>query len=81
MKNGSMITSSPDQVSAATQPSFLQQAVHIDKQNKKLCVLGEVNRRFIVTPDIDALLADLSVEHEAGLPGLDGEGLITMDTT
>jgi len=68
-------------VSAATQPSFLQQAVHIDQQKKKLCVLGEVNRRFIVTPDIDALLADLSAEQEGGLPGLDGEGLITMDTS
>ena len=35
-----------------------------------------------MTPDIDALLADLSVEPEGGLPGLDGEAeLITMDTT
>ncbi|KAF9778434.1 RNA polymerase III RPC4-domain-containing protein [Thelephora terrestris] len=68
-------------VSAATQPSFLQQAVHIDKQKKKFCVLGEVNRRFIVTPEIDALLADLSAEREQGITCLDGEGLITMDTT
>lgn len=69
------------QVSAATQPSFLQQAAYVDKQRKKLCVLGEVNRRFTVTPDIDALLADLSVGNEQGLPGLDEEGLITMDTS
>jgi len=69
------------QVSAATQPSFLQQAVYIDNQKKKLCVVGEVHRRFIVTPDIDALLVDLSVDNEQGLPGLDGDGLITMDTS
>ena len=68
-------------MSAATQPSFLQQAVYIDKRKKKLCVLGEVNRRFTVTPDIDALLAHLSVDNEQGLPGLDEEGLITMDTS
>jgi len=68
-------------VSAATQPSFLQQAVYIDKQKSKLCVLGEVNRRFIITPDIDALIVDLSVESEQGIPGLDGDGLITMDTS
>ena len=44
-------------------------------------MLGEVNRRFAVTPDIDALLGDLSVDNEQGIPGLDGEGLITMDTS
>lgn len=44
-------------------------------------MLGDVNRRFIVTPDIDALLTDFSVEHEQGLPGLEGEDLITMDPT
>ena len=69
------------QVSAATQPSFLQQAAYIDSQKKKLCVLGEVNRRFIVTPDIDALIADLSVDNEQGSTGLDADGLITMDTS
>lgn len=79
LKHRSIAHFSTHQVSAATQSSFLQQAVHIDKQKKKLCVLGEVNRRFIVTPDIDALLADLSVEPEGGLPGLEEEGLITMD--
>lgn len=69
------------QVSAATQPSFLQQAIYVDEQRKKLCVLGEVNRRFIVTPDIGALLVDLSVDNEQELPGLGGDGLIVMDTS
>ena len=71
----------PHQVSAATQPSFLQQAVYIDKQKKKLCVFGDISRRFTITPDIDALLVDLSDENEQGAPGLDGDGLITMDTS
>jgi len=45
-------------------------------------VFGEVNRRFIVTPDIDALLLDVAADNEQpGLPGLDEEGLITMDTS
>lgn len=44
-------------------------------------MFGEVSRRFIVTPDIDALLVDLSVDNEQGIPGLDGDGLITMDTS
>jgi len=44
-------------------------------------VLGEVNRRFTVTPDIDALLVDLSVDNEPAPTGLDGEGLIIMDTS
>ena len=44
-------------------------------------MFGEVNRRFVVTPDIDELLLNLSVDNEQGIPGLDGEGLITMDTS
>lgn len=66
------------QVTAATQPSFLQHAVHIDVQNKKLCVLGEVNRRFVVSPNMDALIEQLELADQG--PDI-GEGLITMDTT
>ncbi|PVG02001.1 hypothetical protein CPB86DRAFT_780897 [Serendipita vermifera] len=43
-------------VFAATQPSFLQQAVVLDLTNKKMNVLGNVTRRFVATPDIDALI-------------------------
>ncbi|CAG8760850.1 14690_t:CDS:2, partial [Acaulospora colombiana] len=43
-------------VFAATQPSFLQQAVMLDLPNKKMNVLGNVSRRFVATPDIDALI-------------------------
>ncbi|KAG8818261.1 hypothetical protein FRC17_010887 [Serendipita sp. 399] len=46
-------------VFAATRPSFLQQAVVIDVDAKKMSVLGSVTRRFVATPDIDALTASL----------------------
>ena len=49
----------PLKVTAATQPSFLQHAVHVDMENKRLCVLGEVNRRFIVSPNMDNLIEAL----------------------
>lgn len=52
------------QVTAATQPSFLQHAVYHDEDKKRLVVLGEVNRRFIVSPDIDVLLEDMLVVEE-----------------
>jgi DNA-directed RNA polymerase III subunit RPC4 len=70
------------QVMAATQPSFLQQAVHVDRSNKNLRVLGEVSRRFVVTPDIDSLLVAMVQADEtttATKPEIDG--LLSMDTT
>ncbi|EIW58634.1 uncharacterized protein TRAVEDRAFT_37496 [Trametes versicolor FP-101664 SS1] len=67
-------------VTAATQPSFLQHAVYVDSANKRLSVLGEVNRRFVVTPDIDSLLAGMELADHPPTFEL-GEGLLTMDTT
>ena len=69
------------QVTAATQPSFLQHAVHVDSTNRRLSVLGEVNRRFVVTPDLDALLGAMEATDNPP-PTFDlGDGLLTMDTT
>lgn len=70
-------------VIAATQPSFLQHAVHLDVAKKRMCVLGEVNKRYVVSPDVDMLLQDME-KKEHGLdaesePGL--EGLIKMDAS
>ncbi|KAI0372815.1 hypothetical protein BV20DRAFT_1014934 [Pilatotrama ljubarskyi] len=67
-------------VTAATQPSFLQHAVYVDSSNKRLCVLGEVNRRFVVTPDIDTLLTSMELADNPPTFEL-GEGLLTIDTT
>ncbi|KAJ3497926.1 hypothetical protein NLJ89_g10286 [Agrocybe chaxingu] len=66
-------------VNAATQPSFLQQAVCLDMSQKQLVVLGEVNKQFIVSPNVDALLEALESEETAAL-SIDGEeNLLTMD--
>lgn len=48
------------QVSAATQPSFLQQAVVFDIEQGSMNVLGSVQRRFVVSPDLDMLLDDVA---------------------
>ncbi|KAG8744606.1 hypothetical protein FRC10_009831 [Ceratobasidium sp. 414] len=52
------------EVTAATQPSFLQHAVYLDDAKNRLVVLGEVNRRFIVSPDVDILLDDMLIQEE-----------------
>ncbi|KAF7770628.1 hypothetical protein Agabi119p4_6602 [Agaricus bisporus var. burnettii] len=59
-------------VSAATQPSFLQQVVHLDMENKHLTVLGEVNKQFVASPDIDSLLNGMERKDAVG-PTFEGE--------
>ena len=45
-------------------------------------VLGEVGRRFVVTPDIDSLLEAMTQADEAAAIGkVETEGLLPMDTT
>jgi len=45
-------------------------------------VLGEVSRRFVVTPDIDTLLAAMTQADEAAAAAkFDTDGLLSMDTT
>ncbi|KZV72232.1 hypothetical protein PENSPDRAFT_742865 [Peniophora sp. CONT] len=68
-------------VTAATQPSFLQQATHVDHKSKRLHVLGEVHRRFVVTPDLDVLLDEMA-KLDAGVD-LDNPDLqmISMEDT
>ncbi|KAH9036396.1 RNA polymerase III RPC4-domain-containing protein [Lactarius pseudohatsudake] len=68
-------------VTAATQSSFLQQAVHVDHATKNLRVLGEVGRRFVATPDIDSLLEAMTQADEAAITKIETEGLLPMDTT
>jgi DNA-directed RNA polymerase III subunit RPC4 len=62
------------------QPSFLQQAVHIDIKNKRLNVLGDVGRRFVVTPELDTLLSAMTAFDSELTDKLDDETLIRMDT-
>ncbi|KAL4063114.1 RNA polymerase III RPC4-domain-containing protein [Scleroderma yunnanense] len=66
-------------VSGAIQTSFLQQAVHLDMEHKRLHVLGEVNKRFVVSPDLDTLLAAMEAEDTVNAMNLDDPNLIKMD--
>ncbi|KAJ6474600.1 RNA polymerase III RPC4-domain-containing protein [Mycena vitilis] len=66
-------------VTAATQPSFLQHAVCLDFAEKRLTVLGEVNKRFVVSPDIDTLLTAMEVS-ERSAASVKAED-VKMDTT
>ncbi|KAI0032312.1 RNA polymerase III RPC4-domain-containing protein, partial [Vararia minispora EC-137] len=70
-------------ITPGTQPSFLQQAVHIDPTNKRLHVLGEISRRFVATPDLDVLLEVMAQADAvaAAAASAELEGLIPMDTT
>ncbi|KZT10060.1 uncharacterized protein LAESUDRAFT_741655 [Laetiporus sulphureus 93-53] len=67
-------------VTAATQPSFLQQAVYVDPTNKQLCILGEVSRHFVISPDIETLLTAMELAEQPVTFDL-GEDLIAMDTS
>ncbi|KAJ8094342.1 hypothetical protein PM082_010776 [Marasmius tenuissimus] len=62
-------------VTAGTQPSFLQHAVSVDASKTRMTVLGEINKHFTVSPDVDTLLKAL--ESSTGADGLDD--LIQMD--
>jgi len=46
-------------VMAASPSSFLQQAVHVDLPAKRMSVLGEVNQRFMVSPNVEQLLEEI----------------------
>jgi len=68
-------------VTAATQPSFLQHAAYLDMPNKRLSVLGEVNKRFIVSPNVETLLSAMDLADRADLPAEAEEDPTRMDTT
>ena len=45
-------------------------------------MLGEISRRFVVTPDIDSLLVAMKQADDAAIAAKsETDGLITMDTT
>jgi DNA-directed RNA polymerase III subunit RPC4 len=48
--------------------------------NKRLSVLGEVNKRFIVSPNVEALLSAMDPADRDD-PTAGAEGGIRMDTT
>ncbi|KAF8831573.1 hypothetical protein HHX47_DHR1000549 [Lentinula edodes] len=69
-------------VSPASQPSFLEHAVHLDMKENKLAILGELFRHYLVAPDIDALLNAMDALDSGSQTVLAGEeNLIRMDIT
>ncbi|KAG7093882.1 hypothetical protein E1B28_007521 [Marasmius oreades] len=64
-------------VTASTQPSFLQHAVSVDSGESRIIVFGEINKHFTVSPDVDSLL--VAMEAAIRAPGLDDPELIRMD--
>jgi DNA-directed RNA polymerase III subunit RPC4 len=51
----------------------------LDVENKKLHVLGEVNKRFVVSPDLDTLLSFVELADNDATT-FDNGDLIKMDT-
>jgi hypothetical protein len=83
-----VLTAAYAQVTPATQPTFLQHAIHLDTAKKHITVLGEVNRRFVVSPDMNALLEELEEEEKRKVEGFgdafgfgfgEGDGLVGME--
>ncbi|TFL02006.1 RNA polymerase III RPC4-domain-containing protein [Pterulicium gracile] len=67
-------------VTSGTQSSFLQQATFVDMDQHRLVVLGEVTKRFVVSPDVDNLLQMMEEAEQKSSGGIGGEGgLISMD--
>ena len=66
-------------MAGATQPSFLQQAVYLDTNEKQLIVLGEINRRFSVSPEVETLL--LAMENASRTTVENGENIIQVTST
>ncbi|EEB87118.1 hypothetical protein MPER_15665 [Moniliophthora perniciosa FA553] len=65
-------------ITAGTQPSFLQHAVSVDTVQNKMAVLGEINKHFTVAPNVDALLAAMEASENA-TEFMGGDSLIRMD--
>lgn len=48
------------QVSAGLDCVFAQDIVAINTEEKQCCVLGELSKRAVITPDVDAVLSSMS---------------------
>lgn len=52
------------EVTGGSQSTFLQQVMLLDPSNRTATSLGELHRKFIVSPEIDCMLNDISL-HDA----------------
>lgn len=51
----------------------------MDMENKKLHILGELNKRFVVSPDLDVLLTSMELA-DTSTTALDDPNLVKMDS-
>jgi hypothetical protein len=51
-----MLGDVPFEVRAGAQAAFLQSAVLLDAEGKTCEFIGDIDKRFIVAPDLDVLL-------------------------
>ncbi|SNX87524.1 related to RPC53 - 47 kD subunit of DNA-directed RNA polymerase III [Melanopsichium pennsylvanicum] len=52
------------EVTGGSQSTFLQQVMLLDPTNKSATALGELHRKFIVSPELDCMLVDISLHDE-----------------
>lgn len=52
------------EVTGGSQSTFLQQVMLLDPSNKTATALGELHRKFIVSPELDCMLNDISLYDE-----------------
>jgi DNA-directed RNA polymerase III subunit RPC4 len=68
------------EVSSATPLAFPQQAIILDREINQMIVLGDISKRCVVSPDVDALLTAMDNTDKASAPFNDGEeGLLRME--
>lgn len=48
------------QVGPGSECVFAQDVVAVNVEEKNFCVVGEINKRVIVTPDVDSILDNFS---------------------
>ncbi|PWY97755.1 hypothetical protein BCV70DRAFT_149176, partial [Testicularia cyperi] len=52
------------EVTGGSQSTFLQQVMLLDAQNQTATTLGELHRKFVVTPELDCMLNDISLHEQ-----------------
>jgi hypothetical protein len=68
------------QVTAGVPTTFIQQLVHLSPVHRRAGVLGEVHKSYVMVPDVDRLLNELTM-HGGVVPGEEqdeGDGLMVM---
>jgi DNA-directed RNA polymerase III subunit RPC4 len=67
-------------VTAGVPTTFIQQLVHLSPVQRRAGVLGEVHKSYVMVPDVDRLLNELTM-HGGVVPGEEqdeGDGLMVM---